>query len=155
MRPRLRAVLARYSVPPQDAEDVLQEVFVAAWAGRGSILQLEGWLLGALRLKCALYWRKRRNERVQGVEAERLEELSAPLSPRQERDAMRLDVESLTSHLEVRQRAALFLRFGEGLTSREVAAQLGYSPTSIRKLTCRCLEKVQRRAEAEGLIHRA
>jgi RNA polymerase sigma factor (sigma-70 family) len=64
------------------------------------------------------------------------------------------DVQSLTSHLEGRHREALWLRFGEGLSSSEVAARLGYSPTSIRKLTYRCLEKVQRRAAAEGLIPR-
>lgn len=146
IRLRLKAVLARYRIPPQDAEDVLQESFLVALAKWDSILCAESWLLGTLRLKCALYWKRRRTDRLQGMEAEALEELSAPQPPGQEQEERRLDLESLTCELDARHRAALWLRFGEGLRSGEVAAELGFSPTSIRKVTYRCLEKVQRRA---------
>jgi RNA polymerase sigma factor (sigma-70 family) len=146
IRPRLRAVLARYRIPPQDAEDVLQESFLVALVKWESILCIESWLLGTLRLKCALYWKRRRTDRLQGMEAEALEELCAPLPPQQEHEERRLDLESLTCDLDTRHRAALWLRFGEGLRSHEVATELGFSPTSIRKVTYRCLEKVQRRA---------
>src|SRR5689334_685651 len=72
LRPRLRAQFLRSRVPPQDAEDLLPEVLVAALLGWDSIVNPEAWLLGALRLRCALYWRRRRNDKVETVDSARL-----------------------------------------------------------------------------------
>jgi DNA-directed RNA polymerase specialized sigma24 family protein len=45
--------------------------------------------------------------------------------------------------LSVRHRAVLWLRFGLGLSTEEVAARLGYCPASIRKLTLRSLARLR------------
>ncbi len=144
MRPRLRGILARYRIPPQDAEDVLQEVLLVAFRKWSTIASREYWLLGVMRLKCALYWRRKRNSRVEACESELLEELSPPLPPGQEQTERSQDLARLMGGLDERQRTAVWLRFGLGLSSQEVASQLGYSPAGVRKLTYRCLEKVQR-----------
>lgn len=150
MRPRLRPVLARHRIPPQDSEDLLQEVFLAAYRKWHTIAAPESWLLGVLRLQCALYWRRCRSNRVQSVESTLLEELSTPLPPGQEGAEWRWDVERLTGVLEARHRSALWLRFGLGLSSQEIATRLGYSAAGVRKLTYRCLAKVQRWAAEAG-----
>jgi RNA polymerase sigma factor (sigma-70 family) len=154
LRPRLRIELHRHRIPFQDAEDLVQDVLLAALRRWDAIRSPEGWIVGALRRRCALYWRQRRAARVESVEASLLEELSPPLAPRQEREAARWDLARLTRELEPLQRGALWLRFGEGLRSEEVAARLGYSPKGVRKLAYRCLAKVQRRALAARFIPR-
>ncbi|MBV8203366.1 MAG: sigma-70 family RNA polymerase sigma factor, partial [Acidobacteria bacterium] len=61
----------------------------------------------------------------------------------QERAALVWDLESLFANLSVRHRAVLWLRFGLGLSTEEVADRLGYCPASIRKLTLRSLARLR------------
>ena len=146
VRPRLKRLLRSYDIPPEDAEDLLQEAFLDALRKWDTIRQKDAWLLGTVRFKCSNYWKRRRGERVEAFDLADLEELSGPQAPGQEQKEIALDLRSLTRGVDERHRAALWLRFGVGLSAEEVARRLGYSATSIRKLTGRCLARLKRGA---------
>lgn len=144
IRPRLKRLLRSYDIPPEDAEDILQEAILEALRKWGTIRQKDTWLLGTVRIKCSHYWKRRRGDRVEAFDLAVLEELSGPQAPAQEQAEISMDLRSLTRGVDGRHRAALWLRFGVGLSADEVARQLGYSAASIRKLTGRCLARLQR-----------
>ncbi|HEV3455555.1 MAG TPA: sigma-70 family RNA polymerase sigma factor [Thermoanaerobaculia bacterium] len=143
LRPRLKRILRRYGVPPHDADDLLQEAFLAVLGKWESIDNKEAWLIGTLRHRCARYWRQRRSSVLEAVDSALLEALSQPQPAPQERAALVWDLESVFLTLSVRHRAVLWLRFGLGLSTEEVADRLGYCPASIRKLTLRSLARLR------------
>jgi RNA polymerase sigma factor (sigma-70 family) len=144
LRPRLRAILKAYRIPYPDTEDLLQDVFVTAITKWETVHTPDAWLLGTLRHKCWLYWKRRRNDRLQAVDMPMLESLSEPVPPVQEREERLWDLETLAGSLCLRHRTVLWLRFGLGLSTDEVAARTGYNCSSIRKLTCRTVARLQR-----------
>jgi RNA polymerase sigma factor (sigma-70 family) len=146
VRSRLKRLLRSYDIPPEDAEDIVQEALLDALRKWDTIRQKDAWLLGTVRFKCSNYWKKRRGDRVEAFDLAALEELSEPQAPDQEQKEISMDLRSLTRGVDGRHRAALWLRFGVGLSPAEIARQLGYSATSIRKLTGRCLARLQRGA---------
>jgi RNA polymerase sigma factor (sigma-70 family) len=143
LRPRLKRILHGYGVPPHDADDVLQEAFLAVLGKWDSIDNKEAWMIGTLRHRCARYWRQRRSSVLEAVDSALLEALSEPQPAPQERAAMVWDLETVFVTLSVRHRAVLWLRFGLGLSTEEVADRLGYCPASIRKLTLRSLARLR------------
>jgi len=148
MRPRIKRLLKSYDIPYAEAEDLVQETILDALRKWDTIRHLEPWLLGTLRFKCSDYWKRQRQERVQAVDAAELEEVSAPQPPAQEREEILLDLRHLARGLDKRHRAVLWLRYGLGLSTGEVAERLGYCPSSIRKLTGRSMARLQRWVEA-------
>jgi RNA polymerase sigma factor (sigma-70 family) len=148
LRPRLRQILSSYRIPYPDSEDLLQDSLIAAYCQWDSILTQDAWLIGTLRNKCAMYWKRQRSNPLQAVDLPILESLSEPLPPFQERSEQLWDLESLFSRLCERHRTVLWLRFGLGMSTLEVAAHTGYHPTSIRKLICRCVARLQRGLES-------
>jgi len=148
IRPRLKRILRGYDIPWEDAEDLLQESLLEALRKWDSIENLEAWLTGTLGYKCSNYWRRRRGGRIQAVDMPVLEHLSEPQAPAQERDEVLLDLRSLMAGLDERHRALLWLRFGLGFSTGEVARRLGYNPSSIRKLTTRSMARLRRWAAA-------
>lgn len=144
LRPRIKRLLRSYDIPLEDAEDLVQEALLEALRKWGTIRQKDTWLLGTLRIKCSHYWKKRRGDRLEAFDLAVLEELSGPQAPGQEQKEISMDLQSLTRGVDGRHRAALWLRFGVGLSVDEVALRLGYSAASIRKLTGRCLARLQR-----------
>jgi RNA polymerase sigma-70 factor (ECF subfamily) len=150
MRPSLGRILGGYGIPPHEADDILQEVFLAALRKWELIRDKERWMTGVLRKRCAVFWRRRRTDLLEAVDAAILDLLSRPQPAPQERAVLVWDLESAFSTLPARHRAILWLRFGLGLSSDEVADQLGYSPASIRKLIARSLDRL-RGAVAESV----
>jgi RNA polymerase sigma factor (sigma-70 family) len=144
LRPRMRQILSSYRVPYPDTEDLLQDVLLVAFRKWESIRTLDAWLIGTLRHKCWMYWKRRRYNLLQAVDFETLESLSEPQPPMQEKSDRLLDLESLCGSLCARHREVLWLRFGLGMTTVEVAKRTGYNQSSIRKLTCRTVARLQR-----------
>jgi RNA polymerase sigma factor (sigma-70 family) len=148
VRPQIKRLLRSYDIPLQDAEDVLQDALLEAVRKWDTIRHKEAWILGAVRVKCSNYWKKLRNDRILAVEPLVLVELSPAQAPEQEQREIGLDLSSLTRGVGKRHRAALWLRFGVGLDTTEVARRLGYNPSSIRKLTSRSLARLQKQVAA-------
>lgn len=154
LRPRLVRVLRSYRIPPADAEDLLQQAFLAFLYRIDSVNDPERWLLGVMRKKCLMYWRSARRRLDEAMDVERLEYLAAPEDPPQEGQDVARDVAAIVDRLPARYRSLVHLRFGLGLDAHEVARILGYSPSSIGKILSRCLATLSAQARAAGLAGR-
>lgn len=143
VRPKLNRLLASLNVPVDDADDVLQDSLVALLlAGPGGLSNPEAWLLGTLRNKILLYFRRRQRQRRCFAKLA----LAAPASepaPQERQDLFR-DLSALAARLPERDVLILSLRLGLGLKPREIAQVLGCQPDSVRKLTRRALERARR-----------
>src|SRR6195952_6142744 len=59
-RPRLERVLRNFEIPPEDAEDILQDAQLTLLYKWDKIRSPESWLIGTVKKRCIMYWRKRR-----------------------------------------------------------------------------------------------
>lgn len=151
VRPRLKTLFARYRIPPQDTEDILQQALLALVYQRQNIRDAESWLIGTLRNKCLLYWRDHRRKLYDAVDAAVLEIVAEPLAPAQEDADLRRDLADAIERLPERCRSLLSLRYRHGYEPPELAERLGYSPASISKITTRCLAALSRHLVSAGL----
>ena len=76
LRPRLRGLFAHHRIPPEDAEDILQQTLLAYLYKRDSVQEFDKWLLGAVRKRCLMYWRGRRRRFYTAIDAAILDELA-------------------------------------------------------------------------------
>lgn len=150
VRPKLRVLFARYRVPPQDTEDILQQALLALIHHWETVRDPEAWLMGTLRNKCLVYWRDRRRKLYDTVDATVLEWVAKPEAPSQEQSDLWNDLETLLSRLPSRCQSLLWLRYRLGYNTPEIARELGYSPNSISKVTARCLASLTRELIAAG-----
>jgi sigma-70-like protein len=60
-RPRLQRVLRSFEIPPCDAEDMIQDAQLELIYRWDKIRSPEAWLIGTVKKKCIMYWRKRRS----------------------------------------------------------------------------------------------
>jgi RNA polymerase sigma factor (sigma-70 family) len=144
-------ILGRYRIPQEDAEDLLQETFVALVFKWQSIRNPKAWLLSTLRNRCTLYWRKRRQDLFEAVDSALLDALASPQAPPQSRAELRHDLNIAISRLPERYQDLLRLRYGLGCKSSEVAEQMGEGSQEIRKLTTACLVALTRELRRMGL----
>lgn len=150
LQPKLRRVLGRYRVPLEDAEDILQQSFFDLVFKQKSIYNPEAWLLACVRNRCIIYWRRRRAQRCDNVDMAILDLLATPEAPSQKRALLRHDLERALGELPERCRDLLRLRYGLGYEPAEAAEALGYRPSSVRKVTSRCLTRLTRELNAIG-----
>src|SRR5260370_24806691 len=83
-RPRLERVLRGFEVPLEDAEDIVQDAQLTLLYKWDKIHSPENWLVGTVRKKCIMYWRKRRGSLRSPVRTATLSLLSPPQPPRHE-----------------------------------------------------------------------
>ena len=139
VRPKLKSLFARYRVPLQDTEDILQQALLALIYHWKTVRDPEAWLMGTLRNKCLVYWRDRRRKLYDAVDATVLEWIAKPEAPEQERSDLWQDLETLISRLPARCRSMLWMRYRMGYETPEIAQRMGYSPNSISKVSARCV----------------
>ncbi|HEX5759296.1 MAG TPA: RNA polymerase sigma factor [Thermoanaerobaculia bacterium] len=149
-RPRLERVLRHFEVPPEDAEDILQDAQLTLIYKWDKVRSPESWLIGTVKKKCIMYWRKRRGSLCDAVDTAILELVSVPQAPPQEKADLASDLNRVLSRLSSRCRSLLRLRYGLGYGPNEVAEQMGYRSSSIRKVTNRCLAALTRQLLAVG-----
>jgi RNA polymerase sigma factor (sigma-70 family) len=132
-------VFARFRIPEQDAEDLLQQALLTYVRKRQTVRNPESWLVGTLRNRCLKYWRSRRRRLYTAVDSAILESVASDGASGQEHSDMRRDLEGAMGRLRPRCRSILGLRYGLGCEPRETARRLGYKESSIYKLMERCL----------------
>ena len=151
LQPRIKYVFSRFRIPPQDAEDVLQQTLLTFLYKRETIDDAEKWLLGTLKNRCLLYWRDRRRRLYTAVDKALLESVAAPEVAPQERSDRLSDLNTALSGVPNRCRNLLWLRYRQGYEAPEAAEKLGYKASSVYKVTERCLAALTRRMVACGL----
>ena len=131
-------LLAR--MPPDEVADVVQEVFLAAYRGIGSLREPDavgGWLAKLARNHAAGFYRGRKpaDELPETIEAAR--------RPHAEATEALLAIRSLP----VAYSETLTLRLVEGMTGDEIAELTGLSPGSVRVNLHRGMEMLRKKLE--------
>ncbi len=150
VQPKLTQILGRYRIPSQDADDVLQETFLTLIHKWDVVRNPEAWLVVTLRNRCLIYWRNKRKHLCQAVDTAILEMLTEPEAPQQKKVELRFDLDRLIGRLPMRCRSLLRLRYSLGCSSSETAERMGYQPSSIRKVSSRCLASLTRELVEAG-----
>ena len=134
------------------AEDLTAETFMAAVAATRKPDAPEltvGWLVGVARHKLADHWRRSaREERTAAVAAQPEDAVDDPWDTWLDTDAAHAALRRLNVH----HRAALTLRYLDGLPVAEVALHLGRSLTATETLLTRARAALRRvvREESHG-----
>lgn len=144
VQPTATKICRRYRIPPQDAEDLMQQTLIALIDSRDDVQNPEAWIAGTLRNQCLMYWRRRRRRLYNAVDSAILEEMAAPSPPQQQSVEFSHDLERALGQLPNRCRSVLQLRYGLGCQPRETAERLGYRSSSIYKILNRCLAALSR-----------
>jgi len=117
---------------PQEAEDLIHDVFLEAWhrsedysEARGTV---RGWLLMRARSRALDRLKSSGSQRVVMVEACPLDDATAALG-----DQLRL--RELLSRMPDMQREVLLLGYFEGLSSGEIAERLGIPTGTVKSRT--------------------
>lgn len=137
MRPRMLRILGHQRIPPEDAEDVLQEICVLLVYRWHELRSPENWLIGTTKNCCILYWRRRRKSLARFADVSNLEHIAEP--PPQQTAELYLDINAALVKLPERYRRFLELRYGLGYEPKELSDALGYSRLSVSKVGSRCL----------------
>ena len=128
-------------VPPKDAEDLVQDVFISAMRqlrGLRTASAFRGWLCAIARNRAMDYFRRAR-------ESEPVEEIAAPRGAANDAflvlDAIR--------RLPEAYRETLILRLVEGMTGPEIAERTGLTADSVRVNLCRGMKMLRELLEAK------
>lgn len=133
-------LLAR--VPPKDAEDLVQDVFLAAMRqlrGLRTATAFRGWLCAIARNRAMDYYRRARES------AEEVPEVAAPRGATQ--DAF-LVLDAIRGLPEA-YRETLILRLVEGMTGPEISDRTGLTADSVRVNLCRGMKMLREVLEAK------
>jgi RNA polymerase sigma factor (sigma-70 family) len=140
--PRLSAILASYKIPPEDAEDIVQEALLALLPRWATTRSPEDYLIGILRYKCAAYFREQYEERqLVRVDLDTLETLIGGAPPAQEALARRIDLATISGCLSVQQSCVLILRW-LGFSHSEIGRACGRATDTVRRDSARAISKL-------------
>jgi len=137
------SVLAKFRIPPEDAEDLLQDALVLLLRKGDAVRHPELWVPATLRNLCLHYWRSRRRATAVGADPALLERAADLRSPEWLAFEQRHDLAVLIARLPESCRTLLRLRYQAGLDSAGIAAALGCKPGSVGKLAQRCLARLR------------
>ena len=128
-------------VPPVDAEDLLQDVFLRAWRQMHALREAAafgGWLAAMARHRAVDHLRAR-------PAGEPLGDVGHPASA--DDDLRAAQALSAIRALPEAYREPLLLRLVEGMTGPEIAEQTGMTPGSVRVNLCRGMKLLRARLD--------
>lgn len=146
VRPELVRVLRAFRIPPEDARDLLQNVYLTYLERADEIRDAAPWMVVAVRRECLHYVRAERHRMYEAIDESLLDLVACPDEcPPQERDSLLAALARKIEMLGERCRELLRLRYGLGCDRFETAEGLGVRPSSIGTLEKRCLAELSER----------
>jgi RNA polymerase sigma factor (sigma-70 family) len=136
-----------------DAADITQAVFTAAWRGRAGFDPdagpLPAWLLGITRRRIADFWADRMKQgRVQGAVEHDYKEDAAPSA---EAAIDRVIIADEMANLGDPQRRIMEMAFFEDLTHSQIARALRLPVGTVKSHIRRSLMRMRNRLEVDGV----
>lgn len=133
-------------VPPQDVDDVTQEVFVAVIRSLGSYEERSRfgtWLYTIVNRQIADFYRRRsRSDRGQHVELhDELEDAAG--GAQQDAADQRMLIQRALNAIPEHYQDIILMRFSDGLTFAEIAEQRGQSLEAVKSLYRRAIQAVR------------
>jgi RNA polymerase sigma factor (sigma-70 family) len=153
--PLVYSAPVRYRMRPQDAADILQDVWVDLHSGLKGLRssELAGWLASVASHKC-FHWKRRRQRRPEHQVLPELEPPARePLAPERLETAQQAQlVRDTVSELPERDRRLVQMLFFEDPPApyAEVARELGLAEGSIGFMRANCLRKLRDALERRG-----
>lgn len=114
LQPKLIEILSRYRIPVEDAEEMLEQLFLTLYMRDGTLESPDRWLLLSLKNRCLIYWRSRRERLSRDVDKSLLTVLASPQVSESEKAGMRRFLGEALTHLPEQCRAPLEQRYGLG-----------------------------------------
>lgn len=140
-----------------EAADVTQQVFIAAWQSsdryRPEAGGLAGWLLGIAKHKIADAWAVRQRNRKVANSAVATMDSSAAEPPLSTTLVDRVVLADEMARLEEPQGAIIRLAFYDGLTHNEIANKLDLPLGTVKSHIRRSLVRLRTRLEVDGGAH--
>lgn len=128
----------RFNVPEDEAEDVVQEVFLSFLLVRETVREPRAWLIGGVCNASRRYWTLRGGGRQEALPR------NAAAPPQVEKLMQEISVRQVVGRLHPKCRRTLRLHYWEGSTARELATRLDTTNRYAEKLIHDCLRKAWR-----------
>ena len=141
LKPRLKQLMARYRIPAQDAEDLVQTALIATLRSYSMLDDPEGWLIRTVINQCLMYHRSRRRRPEESLDLETAELMAVPSPEAQIAD--REEIERRLSKLPVICQRLFRLRFIYGFSAQEVAELMGRKVSYVYNSTHRCTKMLK------------
>ncbi len=136
----LHVACRKFFVPESEAENLMQEVFLAFLENDEKVDDAKAWLVAAMCNASRHYWRI--SGRTESIPDEM--EHHDPLAPAfADRMAMTLTLRKAIRYLQPRCREALYLHYFEGQSAVEMGNELGTTTRYAEKLIHNCLRRAK------------
>jgi RNA polymerase sigma factor (sigma-70 family) len=131
----------KFRVPDSDAENLMQEVFLAYMQTEARVENTKAWLVAAMCNASRHYWRS--ESRTEGM-PEDIHDHSDPMSHGlADRFAVTLTLQKALRYLQPRCRETLYLHYFEGRSAVDVARELDTTHRYAEKLIHNCLKRLR------------
>jgi RNA polymerase sigma factor (sigma-70 family) len=137
--PLFYRLAGQQGAPPEDVEDLIQDLLLKAWILQEEILDLRSWMFVAFRNRLARDGKRKRRRR------ELIRDSGSALEPAVRAGlADSLALREAIGELSPRARRYVTYRYVVGLSETEAAIRAGYSPASAKKAGTRSLALLRR-----------
>jgi RNA polymerase sigma factor (sigma-70 family) len=133
--------MRRYHVPPDDAEALVHDIFMAYLERRAYVRNAKGWLIGAIGNASSNYVRKRMPEAQLLPEHEEAVDQAAEASL--ERWMRRLTIAAILARLGTKCRETLRRYYLSEESKERIASHLETSPAYVLQLLVSCRKRAQ------------
>ena len=138
----LRSIaMRRYNIPPDDAEALVHDIFMAYLQRREHVRELKGWLIGAIGNASKDYLRRRKRE--EPLLPEHDEKADQAAEERAERWMVNMTVATVVSRLGEKCRETLRRYYFHEESKESIAQQLSTSPAYVLQLLVTCRRRVR------------
>ena len=131
----------KFGVPEEDAEALIQDVFLSYMQSAPRIVKVRAWLVAAMCNASRYYWRSR--GRLEALPEDYDQTSDPALDGAAEQWALKISVQQAVGYLDPRCREVLSLHHLEGRSASDVAGLLDTTLRYAEKLIHNCLKRLR------------